>query len=44
MKVQRYEEWLSQQEQNISQQLQHYEKEISKLRKMKKVSINLFWR
>jgi len=43
VKVQRYEEWLSQQEQNITQQLQYYEKEISRLRKQKKVRRLFIW-
>jgi hypothetical protein len=36
-KVVRYEQWLSQQEQAINQQLRYYETEISKLRKQRKV-------
>ena len=39
-KVARYEQWLTQQEQAINQQLQYYEKEISKLRKQKKVRMS----
>lgn len=38
MKVARYESWLKQQEQSISAQQNYYEKEISKLRKTRKVS------
>ncbi len=38
-KVHRYEQWLMQQEQAINEHLKYYETEISKLRKLRKVSL-----
>ncbi len=39
-KVARYEQWLTQQEKQINEQLQYCEKEISKLRRQKKVTLD----
>ena len=38
-KMQAYEQWLNQNEQNIGAQLKHYDEAIAKLRKHKKVSL-----
>ena len=39
-KVVRYEQWLAEQEEAINKHLRYYETEISKLRKLRKVSVN----